>query len=397
MKTRDLNLSLQSFTRRLNLPSDGKSARIETHLDVNIKMTQKLDRFRLVFDHFNRLLQLDVANLGTPRLPLSLTQFSSETIIDLCSKVSELFQAESLLLEVQSPLVIVGDIHGQLLDLLRIVKEHGIPTRQRYLFMGDLIDRGPFSLEVIVMIFVLKLYWPQNLLVIRGNHEFHQTCSEGGFYEQIFALYSNGLAVYGSFLNAFSNMPLAAVVDRSIFVVHGGIGPEVQLLRQIQEISRPIDDFSLPIVDSLLWSDPLAQLDEFEPSTRGAGFLFGKTALNTFLADNQLALLVRGHESIAQGFEYQFDKKCLTAFSASNYCGRLENDGSVLIVQSAQQITPKVYHPLKWIDRTMVKITKETEPAAFPPVSGAVASALARNQVQEYTPSIKTRTVKPMR
>jgi diadenosine tetraphosphatase ApaH/serine/threonine PP2A family protein phosphatase len=296
--------------------------------------------------------------------------------------VTDLFRAEPVLLELRSPLIIVGDIHGQLLDFLRIFKDHGIPNNRTYLFMGDLVDRGPFSLEVLLALFVFKFYWPQRLFLIRGNHEFHEVCSINGFYEQIFGVYQNGLPVYGAFLNVFATLPLAAVIDRSAFVVHGGIGPDVTSLREIQSIPRPIDDFSLPIVEAMLWSDPHPQTDEFSPSTRGAGYLFGQAALSRFLTNNGLTVLVRGHESIAQGFEYQFDQKCLTAFSASNYCGRLANDGAILLVEAGTKIVPKVYHPLAWIRREEAKVMKEIEAQPAQPVSVEVAGVLRRNQIQ---------------
>jgi diadenosine tetraphosphatase ApaH/serine/threonine PP2A family protein phosphatase len=151
----------------------------------------------------------------------------------------------------------------------------------------------------------------------------------------------------------FPQIPLAARIDDSILCVHGGIGPKITALNSIAYISRPIAEFGNDIVDSLVWSDPNANVARFEESSaRGAGYLFGEEALKKFLADAKLDLLVRAHECVAEGAKEMFDGKVVTVFSASNYCGLMGNQAAVLEVKGPGVRQIKTFPPLQWLLRS---------------------------------------------
>lgn len=288
------------------------------------------------------------------RAELSMPLISAETMQKICMTVSNIFQNDQALLEISSPVIIVGDLHGQIFDLIRILKENGSPDNKKYLFLGDLVDRGEFSIETVTTIFLLKIVYPSNVFIIRGNHEFEAMCSKSGFAQQIEELYDN-FSIFHYFLEAFSFMPLSALIDSKSLCIHGGLGPQLYSLKQLREIKRPIADFGNPICDAILWSDPSDIINYFEYSTRGTGYLFGEQATSEFCDSNKINLIIRAHECVGDGVEISHGGRCITVFSASNYCGIVGNKGAVLIFETADKFEVITYPPLPWVKRCLVK------------------------------------------
>jgi protein phosphatase len=272
-------------------------------------------------------------------------------VIQLCADVKQIFADESVSLELPGPVVIVGDLHGQVLDLFRILRSYGPPVDRRYLFLGDIVDRGEFSLETCTLLFALKVRFPAAVYSIRGNHEFRFLCERCGFQAELAAVYGPDGRVFEAFLDAFSVMPLTAVIGRRLLCVHGGLGPRWFSLSQARQVERPLHDFGDDIVDAMLWSDPHSNVQNFEPSVRGSGFLFGPAALNEFLDTNGLLLLVRGHECVNSGCHFMFDDRVVTVFSASNYGGMISNNAAVLDVAQDCQWTVQRFQPLQYLKR----------------------------------------------
>jgi protein phosphatase len=254
---------------------------------------------------------------------------------------------------------VIGDIHGHVLDLIRILHTVGLPRAHSLLFLGDLVDRGEFSIETLVIVFLLKVLFPERVFLIRGNHEFSMLCSQGtnGFRHQLMTVYDSE-PLYQQAVQVFHFIPLAAVIDDKILCVHGGIGPSLSEAAAIAAIQRPIEEIGDPRVDALTWSDPALDIDTYEPSrVRGAGFLFGATALNNFLAASRLAILVRAHECVVDGYEWLFAGKCLTVFSASNYCGTVKNQAAVFEVRTPDDWAIRPFPALDWLTRAECSFT----------------------------------------
>ena len=347
------------------------------------KIDSKLETFKSIFNNYLKLIQVDPVSLSQNRAPLNLIRYSAETIASVCEAATSILKSEpSIVVNTTSPAIIVGDIHGQLIDLLRLFKENGLPNKTKYIFLGDYIDRGQFNIDVILFLLILKILFnnSNNLILLRGNHEFHTSCLKGGFFDEVG--YSE--IIYSEFMTVFSYLPICAIVDNRYFLVHGGIGPTLSSLNQIESIKKPIYHFSDDsktdiLIDFLLWSDPNAQLSMFHESTRKIGCMFGRDALSSFLSKNNLSMLIRGHESIYQGYEYQFDKLCLTVFSASNYCGRLENDGAIILLNNndiENNVKIKVYPPLSFLGREKAVFIKEKELTPYPKVSQDVIDTM---------------------
>lgn len=295
------------------------------------------------------------SNIANGKEQLELTNIEDIVLINLAESVKTIFSKEPTLLNVPNPICVIGDIHGHLLDLYRILKLFGLPPTTNYLFLGDLIDRGPFSLETVTLVFCLKVLYPKNVFLIRGNHEFEKTAMFGGFFQELSSTYMNS-SIFGSFISAFNEMPLAALCG-PILCVHAGICPVLNSLSQIESIKRPIPTSDDSIVCGLTWSDPSPDVNDFSLSRRGAGFYFGSAPLFRFLNRNNLKALVRGHECVS-GSVIRFHSRCVTVFSASNYCGVVSNNSGVLQIDTEFNMTPISMPYLKYIQRDNAKIQK---------------------------------------
>jgi protein phosphatase len=249
----------------------------------------------------------------------ALAPIDLEVIADLCANATAIFSTEPIFLDLTGDFMIVGDLHGHVLELLRILITFGLPPTQRYIFLGDLIDRGDFSLHTLSYIFALKCVFPDRVYIIRGNHEFEAINSSRGLLTEITEVYQS-TPLYETINAAFAHLPIALRLNGTFLCVHGGIGPDVVTLQQIAALQRPITTFDDPIVESLMWSDPDPAVTFQKSSRRDYGFEYGESALCEFLDRNELRLLIRGHQAISDGVKYELGGKVVTVFSVSNYC-----------------------------------------------------------------------------
>jgi len=240
-------------------------------------------------------------------------------------------------IELKSPvkLMVVGDLHGQVKDLLFILKKHGLPTKDKwFLFNGDFVDRGKHSCETCIILFALKLLFPGYVHLNRGNHEADDINARDGFQDEVFLKYNQ--QVYDKFNDTFTALPLVHIINKTAMVVHGGLCWDAGVT--IDSIGK-IDRFCLhpeweSIMEDLLWSDPGGpKHNGASQNDRGCGCIFGEDIVDEFFEDNPpLNLVIRSHEKKEWGFEEHFHGKLLTVFSASNYCGDNGNHGAVLEV-----------------------------------------------------------------
>ncbi|OHT09867.1 hypothetical protein TRFO_04401 [Tritrichomonas foetus] len=229
----------------------------------NIMIQQQKDvDYISIYQYFATLLIRNANDYSTGGTTLQLPIIPRSVIQRLSRHVTAIFSTEETVIKIEGPIIVVGDLHGHILDLFRILKRFGSPPRARYLFLGDLVDRGEFSIETIVLVYVMKVLFPTDIYVIRGNHEFSEVCSNSGFLGDISSTY-NSEDVFQSFLESFANMPLAAIINKTTICVHGGLGPSIRDIKDIEQIKKPIYDYQNEIVASLVWSDPDAS-DEKE-------------------------------------------------------------------------------------------------------------------------------------
>ena len=251
----------------------------------------------------------------------------------LCEKAKEIFIEESNVQNVSAPVIICGDIHGQIYDLLELFKKGGDIPNSRYIFMGDYVDRGYNGVEVLELLLALKIKYPEHITLLRGNHESRQICFAYGFYEEITRKYGNANA-WEYFTDLFDYLPLAALVEGKIFCVHGGLSPYISTVDQIRLINRKMEIPREGVFCDLMWSDP-DDIETWIISCRGAGWIYGWKVVDEFTHINGLELICRAHQLVMEGFKYWFEKKNLcTVWSAPNYCYRCGNKASILKISS---------------------------------------------------------------
>ncbi len=228
---------------------------------------------------------------------------------------------------------ICGDIHGQFYDLLQLFELGGYPPEKNYLFLGDYVDRGKQSIETICLLFAYKIKYPENFFLLRGNHECSSVNRIYGFFDECKRRYN--IKLWKNFIDCFNCLPIAAVIDDTIFCCHGGLSPELIFVNQIKNIIRPTDVPEYGMLCDILWSDPNdnENMNEFFGfNERGISVTFSKKSLQNFLSDNNLELLCRAHQVVEEGYEFFGNKKCVTVFSAPNYCGMFDNSGAMMVV-----------------------------------------------------------------
>eukprot|EP01095_Lingulamoeba_sp_RSL-Kostka_P011893 TRINITY_DN462_c0_g1_i2.p1 TRINITY_DN462_c0_g1~~TRINITY_DN462_c0_g1_i2.p1 ORF type:complete len:357 (-),score=106.15 TRINITY_DN462_c0_g1_i2:161-1231(-) len=245
----------------------------------------------------------------------------------------ELLKSYPNIVDVEIPeddeVTVYGDVHGQLYDLLNIFEINGIPSDTNItIFNGDLVDRGSWSLEVIIIVLCLKLAFPDHVFIARGNHEGKSMNKVYGFEGEVKHKYNEKCMEI--FSEIFCALPLCHIIDNKIFVTHGGLFSEDGVtLDQINELNRFREIPESGIMCDLLWSDPCFMPGR-KPSKRGVGIQFGPDVTESFLQNNDLELVVRSHEVRQTGFSSEHNDKLITIFSAPNYCDQQGNKGAVL-------------------------------------------------------------------
>ncbi|EIN08277.1 Serine/threonine-protein phosphatase PP1 [Punctularia strigosozonata HHB-11173 SS5] len=262
--------------------------------------------------------------------PGKLVQLHEYEIKYLCAKSREVFLAQPNLLELEAPIKICGDIHGQYYDLLRLFEYGGFPPEANYLFLGDYVDRGKQSLETICLMLAYKIKYPENFFLLRGNHEAASTNRIYGFYDECKRRYN--IKLWKTFTDCFNCLPIAAIVGDRIFCMHGGLSPDLKVMDQIRRVMRPTDIPDTGLICDLLWSDPENAIKGWGENDRGISFTFGPDVVAEFLSKHQFDLICRAHQVVEDGYEFFAKRHLVTIFSAPNYCGEFDNAGAMMSV-----------------------------------------------------------------
>lgn len=265
-------------------------------------------------------------------------------IQQVCAKARELFLLQPSLLELSPPVKVVGDVHGQYLDLIRIFTRCGFPPLTNYLFLGDYVDRGKQSLETILLLLCYKIKYPENFFLLRGNHECANVTRVYGFYDE--CKRRCNIKTWKLFIDTFNTLPIAAIVAGKIFCVHGGLSPVLNSMDEIRNIARPTDVPDFGLLNDLLWSDPADTMNEWEDNERGVSYVFSKVAINKFLQKFGFDLVCRAHMVVEDGYEFFNDRTLVTVFSAPNYCGEFDNWGAVMSVSEELLCSFELLDPL---------------------------------------------------
>ncbi|EGN91751.1 hypothetical protein SERLA73DRAFT_66892 [Serpula lacrymans var. lacrymans S7.3] len=278
-----------------------------------------------VDDIIQRLLDVGYSGKVNKSLCVKNTEIAA-----ICQAAREVFLNQPTLIELSPPVKIVGDVHGQYSDLIRLFEMCGFPPTANYLFLGDYVDRGKQSLETIMLLLCYKIKYPENFFLLRGNHECANVTRVYGFYDE--CKRRCNIKTWKTFIDVFNCLPIAAIVASKIFCVHGGLSPSLHSMDDIKRIQRPTDVPDYGLLNDLLWSDPSDTAMDWEDNERGVSYCFGKAIINDFLLRYDMDLICRAHMVVEDGYEFWNDRTLVTVFSAPNYCGEFDNYGACMSV-----------------------------------------------------------------
>lgn len=296
-------------------------------------------------------LELDIDNVISKLIEVRGTRpgknvnLTENEIKILCLSSREIFLNQPILLELEAPIKICGDIHGQFYDLLRLFEYGGFPPDANYLFLGDYVDRGKQSLETICLLLAYKIKYPENFFLLRGNHECASINRIYGFYDECKRRYS--VKLWKTFIDCFNCLPVAAIIDEKIFCMHGGLSPELNNMEQIRKITRPTDVPDNGLLCDLLWSDPEKEINGWGENDRGVSFTFGQDVVHNFLRKHELDLICRAHQVVEDGYEFFAKRQLVTLFSAPNYCGEFDNAGAMMSVDETLMCSFQILKPVE--------------------------------------------------
>jgi len=261
----------------------------------------------------------------------------------LCHAARDIFIKQPILLELEAPIKIVGDVHGQYYDLLRLFEYGNFPPEANYLFLGDYVDRGKQSLETVSLLLAYKVKFPENFFLLRGNHECASINRIYGFYDECKRRYS--IKLWKTFTDCFNTLPVSAIVDEKILCMHGGLSPELKSFDQVRRIMRPTDVPDSGLLCDLLWSDPDRDTSGWGENDRGVSYTFGADVVTKFLNIHDLDLICRAHQVVEDGYEFFARRQLVTLFSAPNYCGEFDNAGAMMSVDDTLMCSFQILKP----------------------------------------------------
>lgn len=270
---------------------------------------------------------------------LSMGRLSSKQAMKVLYDAMEILKKEPNVLRISKPAFVLGDIHGQFFDLINILETIDL-KKNSVVFLGDYVDRGFYSTEVYLYLLLLKTTFPDNVFLLRGNHESKIMTSKFTYRNECISKYDDKM--YSLCIDSFMTLPVAAIIQERVFCVHGGISKDAMTIDEINALDR-FQELNIvgPLCD-LLWSDPHPDFTESENSfvpnkQRKCAYYYNYDDVVEFLSKNNLKCIVRGHEVVIDGFlcyKTYFDTpSVITIFSAPNYCDSYKNKGAILYVE----------------------------------------------------------------
>jgi len=260
-----------------------------------------------------------------PQRFFNIESYSNEKILKLIKDMGTILDKEKNLIFIpKSKIMVVGDLHGDLETLHKIIQQFFRDNYDILLFLGDYVDRGAKQVEVINVLFYYKKILPDKIVLLRGNHEDPIINRQYGFYDQIRLKFKDNKTFFRAYNQIFSKLPLAAITWNGILCLHGGIPEGLDNIDEINDLPTDQKQIKNPVIKQLLWNDPHKRTKEFKWSSRGPGIKrFGEEAFDYFINKNNIRYVIRSHEKVKDGYKTYFDEKLFSIFSSHSYSKRV--------------------------------------------------------------------------
>ncbi|RNC31301.1 serine/threonine-protein phosphatase PP1 beta, partial [Trypanosoma cruzi] len=268
---------------------------------------------------------------------------NEDIIRTVLRRVRPVLMSQPMMVRLEAPVNVCGDIHGQINDLVEIFRAGGMPPTSRYLFLGDYVDRGKYGTEVISVLLGLKVLHPDKMYVLRGNHESESICRIYGFFDEVKRRFS--VKLFKEFTDVFNCLPIAALIEEIALCMHGGLSPELRNLNQINQIRRPLVVPDAGLACDILWSDPEENSCGWMQSQRGVSYTFGEDVVRRACENLKIDVVLRAHQVVDNGYAFFAERRLVTIFSASNYCGEFTNSGAMLMMDENCKCSFQVFKP----------------------------------------------------
>jgi len=283
--------------------------------------------------------------------PYKISKLDFHYISQILREAEEIFKEEKLLLEFniddsESEVWVIGDIHGNLDTLQRLIDIIDEKKPKLVIFLGDIVDRGINQLECLILVLALKIRYPNRYYLLKGNHETLEMNKAYGFFQEFIYRFIDQKK-FDEVLAVYNVLPFCALVNKGILCLHGGIPEDIAILRKLRGI-KPRDSVSVfkTITKSLvqiMWNDPKSDLKGFSESFRGPGIKsFGEDVFNDFMKEYNLKYLIRAHEVFPEGYRWFFNQRLLSIFSSANYRGKFSPNPASYAVIKNNLVKPKL-------------------------------------------------------
>jgi len=283
--------------------------------------------------------------------PYKISKLEFRSISQILRQAVDILNEETLLLDlnvddIDSEIFIIGDIHGNMKSLLRLIEIIEQANPKYVIFLGDIVDRGIKQLECLILILALKIRYPNKYYLLKGNHETLEMNQYYGFYQEFMSKF-NDQKRFDEILAVYNALPFCALINKSILCLHGGIPEDIEILRKLRGL-KPKDVALVfkSIAKSLMqimWNDPKSGLKGFSESFRGPGIkFFEEDVFDSFMKEYNLKYLIRSHEIFPEGYRWFFKKRLLSIFSSANYRGKFAPNPASYAIIKKNLVIPKL-------------------------------------------------------
>jgi len=283
--------------------------------------------------------------------PYLIAKLNINQLILVFREALKLFREENLILELrkekpQDKVIVIGDLHGDLKSLIKLIEIIRKENPKHVIFLGDIVDRGLYQLECLILVLALKIKESNKYYLLRGNHETLKVNQNYGFFQAFLNRFKDPKK-FNHVTAIYNALPYSALVNESILCLHGGIPEEFNALNRLRgiktsEINLTYENTAKSLLQ-IMWNDPKPNLKGFTESFRGRDIkFFGEDVFTSFMRENKLDYLIRGHERFPEGYKWFFNKHLLSIFSSANYRSKVApNPASYAIIRN-RTVIPKI-------------------------------------------------------